>query len=453
MNPAHLTNDWDELEFLAAFLARAAFAESVEIADEVEPDWFICREAKTVWAAMRGLSRAGLEVDAFSITKAMRESGAAASDFSFLRDTVLGHAGLNETPSGLKSRVKALRETYLRRRIVAFGARLHSLSEMDDLQEVTAEVSEALGDLLAEGSTGGAQVVNYLDILATAELGGAVLPLSRRFNKLAFGIPSLDADLVAGVGTFGLLAAKTSAGKSALAIQAALESAMLGLSPLMVNLEMEREDVGARLVSGITGRDSFDILRKTSTAARNATQEKRDAVGRVRGLHAPSGESWKRLEASIRREHRKKRLDLVIVDYFTLLEPPQTSNRNASVAYQLGDLSKSMKRLASQLGICILALSQFNRGVEDGKEPELHNLRETGQLEQDASFVIMLWTEKAKYEPGEKRIVKMRMAKNRGGKRWGLYRTVYDPPLNSFVEVANETYAPVGNGRLVFNGA
>lgn len=437
--PAEQNRDWDELEFLVAFLSRAGYAESVDIADEVEPEWFICREAKVVWTAMRELSRSGLEVDAFSIGKALRESGAKPSDHEFLKGTILAHPAVLVPPSGLKSRVKALRETYLRRRLAAFGAKLQNMTEADDLVDISSEVSEALGDLLAEGSTGGAQVVDYLDILTTAEAGGAVLPLSRRMNKIVFGIPGLDSDLCAGVGTFGLLAAKTSAGKSALAIQAALASATQGLSPLMVNLEMEREDVGARLVAGITARDSFDILRKTSTMSRQATQDEREAVGRVRGLHVASGEPWKRLEAMIRREHNRKRLDLVIVDYFTLLEPPQTTNRNASVAYQLGDLSKSMKRLASQLGICILALSQFNRGIEDGKEPELHNLRETGQLEQDASFVVMLWTEKAKYEPGEPRVVKMRVAKNRGGKRWGLYRAKYEPALNTFSEIERET--------------
>lgn len=447
VNANEITRDWDELEFLVAFLSRAGYAESVDIADEVEPDWFICREAKVVWTSMRELARTGLELDAFSLGKALRESGARQGDHDFLRDSILTHPAITVPPSGLKSRVKALRDTYNRRKLAALGVRLQAIAEVDDLLDISTEVADALGEILSDASTGGNQVVDYLDILQTADSGGAFLPANRRFNKIVFGIPGLDHDLCAGPGTFGLLAAKASAGKSALAIQAAYASALQGLSPLMVNLEMEREDVGARLASAVTQRDSFEILRKPSTPGRNATQEAREAISRVRGLHAPSGEPWRRLEAMIRKEHRKRRLDLVIVDYFTLLEPPQTSNRNASVAYQLGDLSKAMKRLASQLGICILALSQFNRGVEDGKEPELHHLRETGQLEQDASFVVMLWTEMPKYDPGEIRTVKVRMAKNRGGRRWGLWRAEYDPKFNTFSEIQLETEPVKPRGR------
>ena len=434
MTPDQLSRDWEELEFLVAFLGRAAHPDAVSFADEVEPEWFLVREARTVWTAMRELSRSAMEVDAFSIKRAMKDAGARKSDFDFLANDVFGHPALHEPPSSLRARVKAIRAAYLRRRLARLGATLQG--DTGDLPSLLGEARAVLGDIECDGAD--AQVISYGDILATAKNGGAVLPLHRRVNSLQFGIPGLDHDLCAGPGTFGILAAKTSAGKSALAIQCALESAKKGLHPLMVNLEMDREDVGSRLVAGMTGRDSFDILRKESPAITPSYEEEK-AVERIRGIHAASGEPWKKLEGAIRKAHRHAPLDLVIVDYFTLLDPPASSNRNASVAYQLGDLSKAMKRLASQLGICILALSQFNRGIEDGKEPSLENLRETGQLEQDASFVLLMWTERAKYEPGEDRTVKIRVAKNRGGKRWGLHHTLYKPAFNIFHETIAET--------------
>jgi replicative DNA helicase len=160
-------------------------------------------------------------------------------------------------------------------------------------------------------------------------------------------------------------------------------------------------------------------------------------LGNARGLHVPSGEPWAAIEAAIRREARKG-LDCVILDYFTLIEAPDVKGQ-VSTAYRLGELSKAMRRLAAQLGLTICVLSQFNRGVEDGKEPSLENLRETGQLEQDAAYVVLLWTERAKYEPHENRIVNGRLAKNRNGARWVLARTEFNPKANRFTEQERET--------------
>ena len=106
-------------------------------------------------------------------------------------------------------------------------------------------------------------------------------------------------------------------------------------------------------------------------------------------------------------------------------------------------MSASFKAMAKDLGISVILLSQFNREVADGERPRLENLKETGGLEQDASWVILAWTEKPEYEPDEDRIVFMELAKNRGGKRWKRARVKFMPAKNRFVEQQNETDQPL----------
>ena len=95
--------------------------------------------------------------------------------------------------------------------------------------------------------------------------------------------------------------------------------------------------------------------------------------------------------SDIRAESRHMGYDLIIVDYLQLLRPDKTygANRYAEV----GAISKALKGLAMELNIPVIALSQLNRSSEgrDDKEPTMSELREAGDIEQDASVILLLW--------------------------------------------------------------
>jgi replicative DNA helicase len=96
-------------------------------------------------------------------------------------------------------------------------------------------------------------------------------------------------------------------------------------------------------------------------------------------------------------------------------------------------MSKAAKRLAQELECSVILVSQFNREAEAGVEPKIDMLRDTGQLENDCDWAILMWEIKGD-APQDNRKVGMRVAKNRGGKRGDLVHSFFNPSVNRFVD-------------------
>ena len=299
-------------------------------------------------------------------------------------------------------------------------------SEADEPDSLIAGYLEDLS-----GGIGNRMKDNVSDYLASvdkAKRGEALLPLDRVQNLVRFGIPTLDHKLSARAGSLGIVAGKTSVGKSVLAIQIQANTP----NSLLLSFEMGDEEVSARMLSHATGLPSEGFLRGTHGPvyieggfqnAHKITEFKtRDFSG---------------ILASTKSCVRKLGIQVVIVDYFQLMDPPKEAN--ASIAYRLGKMSSMFKAMAKDLGIAVVLLSQFNREVGDGERPKLENLKETGGLEQDANWILMAWTEKADYKPEDDRIVYMELAKNRGGARWVKATTQFQPSKTRFTEIEART--------------
>jgi len=121
------------------------------------------------------------------------------------------------------------------------------------------------------------------------------------------------------------------------------------------------------------------------------------------------------MRAMARRLQAEKGLGLIIVDYLQLMEP---RNSQASLVQQMTEISRSLKSLARELNIPVLALSQLSRAVEQRSPqiPRLSDLRETGAIEQDADVVLFIYRED-RYRPDttRKNIADIIIAKHRNG--------------------------------------
>jgi replicative DNA helicase len=167
------------------------------------------------------------------------------------------------------------------------------------------------------------------------------------------------------------------------------------------------------------------------------------------GIHGCAGDSWCSVEAAIVREHRRAPLSVAIVDYLQLLGEPDTKGRRADTEAQaIGEITKSAKKLAQRLGINVLMLSQFNRKVEECQEPTLQNFLGSGQIERDIDIALLLWNTQLNPKPGDDRIIMCRVAKNRGGERFGKFRLRFNPAHNQFIqEETDPTPATTPNFR------
>ena len=190
-----------------------------------------------------------------------------------------------------------------------------------------------------------------------------------------------------------ILGARPSVGKTAFALNVAIESAKLGTSVSFFSLEMGIADLTARVVSAEALVNSSNLrsgqIKDEEWAA--ITQ----AMSRLSALDlavddSPSLNIMELRAKAKRRLHDVKGHKLIIIDYLQLMQPARRNTESRQV--EISEISRGLKILAKDLDVPIIALSQLSRGIEQrtDQRPILSDLRESGSLEQDADIVLFL---------------------------------------------------------------
>ena len=211
----------------------------------------------------------------------------------------------------------------------------------------------------------------------------------RKEEKLYTGFSKLD-EITGGLegGDVIVIGARPGVGKSAFTSQIILEMAKAGKRIGFYNLEMSEKQVYERLLSNQSGirlnriRRAIQFLGDEKERFESANQ----TLGKMDILISSGTKSV----SEIRNECRHQELDCIIIDYLQLV---RADTRYQSRASEVGAISKAIKALAMELNVPIIALSQLNRtsGMRETKEPTMGELREAGDIEQDASIIILLW--------------------------------------------------------------
>ncbi|TLM99322.1 MAG: replicative DNA helicase, partial [Actinobacteria bacterium] len=207
------------------------------------------------------------------------------------------------------------------------------------------------------------------------------------------GFKDLDR-LLAGLhpGDLVILAARPSVGKTAFALNMAVNAAKAGAPVAIFSLEMSAEQLVQRVLCAEARINLQDVrtgyLKDTDWHAIHG------AMGKLANLDffvddTPSI-SILEVRAKARRQLRNKEKGLIIVDYLQLMQPQNKRTENRQV--EIAEISRGLKILAKELGVPVVALSQLSRAVEQraGKRPQLSDLRESGAIEQDADIVMFL---------------------------------------------------------------
>jgi len=219
-----------------------------------------------------------------------------------------------------------------------------------------------------------------------------------------------------------ILAARPSLGKSAFAADVARHCAVnKGLTVGIFSLEMSRDQIVDRFISSQAGIDLWRL--RTGNLHHGGEDNDFDRIQKALGdlSQAPiyiddsSSCNVLQMRAMSRRLQADKGLGLIIVDYLQLMEP---RNSQASMVQQMTEVSRSLKGLAKELNVPVLALSQLSRAVEQRSPqiPRLSDLRETGAIEQDADVVLFIHREdKYRENTDRKNIADIIIAKHRNG--------------------------------------
>lgn len=218
-----------------------------------------------------------------------------------------------------------------------------------------------------------------------------------------------------------ILAGRPSMGKTALALNVAQNVAKQGHSVGVISLEMSKEQLVERMFCSLLAVDSW----KMRTG--RLSQEDFARMGQIMDelnnmkifIDDSSGNSIAELRAKTRRLQMEHGLDVLVIDYLQLMSVGRnTASSITNRVQEVSEISRSLKHLARELRIPIIALSQLSRAVENrpSKIPQLADLRESGSLEQDADIVLMIYREDYYEEDTERKgITDLFIRKHRNG--------------------------------------
>lgn len=428
-----------ERDFLAACLANpGGLADVVTV---VSPDDLRHDAHQRVYRVMGELWQHGTTVDPVSVLNALEAKGEAKEDVGYqyfcdlaLRDPVGG---------GIVHTARVLREKALLRRLALVGQDIQGLATMPTgpAQEVVDQALRMVMELSSRASPqeaiplaqAGEQLLDVLDARSGRTEGA---------GGVKTGFADLDRPLAQlGTGTLTLIAGRTGQGKTTLALNVAKNVSWSGSPVLFCSLEQSAVDLAEKVLCLETG------LHGQRVQGGYLTREEVDQVSgavtrwpdRPLWLYDRASQSVLGITALARRIQARSGLGLLVVDYIGLLTP---EDRRAKRHEQVAEISRSLKVLAGDLGIPVLALAQLNREVDHrpNKKPQLSDLRESGALEQDADAVILI-------SRGDGGQMVLELAKNRRGPTQDLC-LAYDRSTHRISNLAREDWY----GQPGYNG-
>jgi replicative DNA helicase len=268
------------------------------------------------------------------------------------------------------------------------------------------------------------ELVNQADSIITAAMSDLTKPISMgraarqaldaaleaRQNGTAPGIkthiPELDS-MLNGLrgGNLYIVGGRPGMGKSALAISIGLNAALDGVPVMMASLEMTATDLAERALSAMARKLGHTIPYEEiskgidlTDAQIRALEEAEAALSRLPFMIDPrAGLTFSQIASAARRYFAKHQepgvTGLLLVDYLGLIKAGDRYRSNR--VQELGETTRGSRQLAKELGVAVCLLAQLNRGVEsrDEKRPSLQDLRDSGEIEQDADVVIMTYRE------------------------------------------------------------
>ncbi|PKB65343.1 MAG: replicative DNA helicase [SAR202 cluster bacterium Io17-Chloro-G3] len=302
-----------------------------------------------------------------------------------------------------------------------------------DTEDSLSRAEEVLFDIRSgRGSRDFEHIREVLDTYLEESLQG---PEMNTLAPVPCGFDLVDQLLGGGLQRSDLiiLAARPSLGKSTLAFNMATSAAKHGNNVGIFSLEMSAGQIGNRLISSESNVDSHRLRLQLYTDL----EERRifDAIGSLSDLQIfiddTPIQTIVEMRSKARRLQAERGLDLIIVDYLQLIGG--TGGRNANRVQEMGEISRSLKGMARDLNVPVLACSQLSRAIEQRPDhrPMLSDLRESGSIEQDADVVAFIhredryvdaetWEKRNPTEEYPSNIADLIVAKHRNGRTGGI---------------------------------
>ncbi len=395
---------------------KDAVSSAIEVLDK---DDFYREDNKAIYEAMVNLYNKPEPIDIITVKDELLSIGKF--------DVVGGLEYLADLPekvpttANVDKYIKIVEEKSMLRSLIKTSNELITLG-YDETQEVNSIIDQAekrVFDLVQNRNQTGYSEIKDVLIDSFAQL-------ERLYNQKEgiTGVPSGFADLDLRTAGFHnseliILAARPAMGKTAFALNIATNASKSNIPVLIFSLEMSKEQLVNRVLCSEAMVDSNKL--KTGKIEENDWVKIVDSLGPL--SEAPmyiddtAGISITEIRAKARKLKLEKNIGLIIIDYLQLIQG-SGSRRNGSREQEISEISRSLKILAKELNIPVIALSQLSRASEQRGDhrPMLSDLRESGSIEQDADIVMFLYRDDYYNDESDKKdIAEVIIAKNRSG--------------------------------------
>ena len=399
------------------------------IAAQLNPEDFYRASNRWCFEACQALYQRGEAIDELSVARelGLRERLDDAGGRPYLSYLVQ----VTPTSTHIEHFARIVNRTATMRRLIQAGSKIESIGFADaaDIDQAITqaedEVYRVRGTAAVRDFTTLRQVLDeYLE--ETASLEGvaqrSIAPINSGFTDLDAALGGLQrGDLV-------ILAARPSLGKSTLAMNISRNASRHGAVSAVFSLEMSRDQLALRLLCASAEVISHRLRLGLTTDAEEARVM--ESIGELSDLPIYIDDSAvqtvTQMRSKLRRLNTERAVDLVVVDYLQLISGSGARGENRVT--ELGEITRSLKAIARDMNVPVIAISQLSRAIEQRPDhhPMLSDLRESGSIEQDADVVAFIhredryltqeqWEQRNPTKPYPENLVQLVIAKNRHG--------------------------------------
>ncbi len=422
-----------------------------EVEDMINADSFYVEKNKMIFRAMLALAMKNEPIDMLSLSTKLGEQK--------LLDAIGGSqylaAVVNTVPSStnVKHYADIVQKKYVLRSLIEAADFVSELafSEGDDHMDDILDMAEKKVFSVVS-SPKSQKYVSLRDELPEAwerleklhEHKGSLRGLATGFRDLDSILSGFQkSDLI-------ILAARPSVGKTTLALDIARMAAVQNNKSVVIfSLEMSSQQLVDRMLSAESRVNAWNLRTGHLSSDREFSQL-RDSLDKLAKaqifIDDQPGNSIVRMKALARRLKVEKGVDLIVVDYLQLMS---TSKNYDSMVNQVTEISRSLKSLAKELDVPVLALSQLSRAVESrGGKPRLSDLRDSGSIEQDADVVMFIHRDdKGKDEADKTNIAEILIEKHRNGPT-GKVELYFDEKTTTFLNLEKSSLSEFAPSKV-----
>ena len=396
---------------------------------------------RKIFNAIRTLFSLNKPIDLLTVTETLeRNEKIDADTITYIANIYANNEGLS---SNQDAYIDILKEKSILRSLAEFSDEIKALSLED--KSPAKNVLEKAEKELFEISQGGLR--NSLTALEDimSETVQTIMKRVQNRGELS-GVTTGFTDLNSLLGGFQksdlvLLAARPSMGKTALAVNLAVNAAKAGKKVAMFSLEMSKTQIGQRILAAFAQMNLSSLFKGEleGTDLVNLITASNELSNYNLHIDDTAAISLIELKAKLRRLKMEEGLDLVVIDYLQLMT---TGERIENRVQEISQISRGLKAIAKELDVPVLALSQLSRALEQrpDKRPKLSDLRESGAIEQDADIVMFLYRDYVYNKETENpNLAEVIVSKHRNGPI-GVVNLIWKDEYTRFFDVSKNAY-------------